>query len=794
MIDELINKAETGYTVAEQKAAYYLQLLISQVQDKSYVPALTKDIHSWKQNHLRTSSLLAYFSKRKKEASPKDYQHYIQWLNFTGKLDAYLERSIAYLYMRDLGKALSSPDTQSRVRQVASKIKKQLTQSPTSENRYIQEPFNMVSLYRKAQQDGVENAFIWLMGKLKTVAEEIPEGLDGVNAQRKLMKIIGGVYMHAIEEMDHQLSADERTNKLNEAIQLGYAYGLTYPFIDDLLDSQVLNEYEKQQYSSLIREAITTRTVPSLAEWPGLNSDILGFIHSELKSAFEYIKAHQNEELGDSFFEQAFVFFQAQEVDRNKQLAKPNYSNEELFVPIILKASASRLIARSVLSALEDSGFEERTFAYGIYNQLADDFTDMFADLEVGAVTPYTYYLTYHQERPDLINPFELYWAVISFLIHQVYHSDSMVCEVILDRAINGLKRFKARHGSQRYQEVMEIFFSGNPSFEHLVQSMVNKAVDVEFFDKLLRDELITILQRESTEQEQFFGKIKTVRARINNMLKIDPIDAEALLEEPIIDAANYSLEGDGKRLRPIMTWVMGIDEYGLNESAIAPLLKSLEYMHTASLVFDDLPAQDNASLRRGRPTLHKVYNPAIAELTGLFLTQKAVEEQSELQGFAAETVLKLIRYSSHTVGDMCRGQAMDLYAKGKSLTLEQLNEMCFYKTGIAFEASLVMPAILAEVDENEIEALKTFARHAGIAFQIKDDLLDIEGEQSLIGKPVGKDVANHASTFVTILGEDGAKKAMWEHYCLAVEALEKVPRNTAFLKHLMNYIVNRDH
>ncbi|NMD72527.1 polyprenyl synthetase family protein [Bacillus sp. DNRA2] len=794
MIDELINKTETGYTVAEQKAAHYLQLLISQVQEKSYVPALTKDIHSWKQNHLRTSSLLSYFSKRKKEASPRDYQHYIQWLNFTGKLDAYLERSIAYLYMRDLGKALSSPDTQLRVRQVASKLKKQLTQSPTSENRYIQEPFNMVSLYRKAQQDGVEKAFIWLMGKLKTVAEEMPEGLDGVNAQRKLMKIIGGVYMHAIEEMDHQLSADERTKKLNEAIQLGYAYGLTYPFIDDLLDSKVLNEYEKQQYSSLIREAIITRTVPSLTEWPGLNPDILGFIHSELKSAFEYIKAHQNEELRDSFFEQAFVFFQAQEVDRNKQLANPNYSNAELYVPIILKSSASRLIARSVLSAPEDSGFEERTFAYGIYNQLADDFTDMFADLEAGAVTPYTYYLTYHQERPDLINPFELYWSVISFLIHQVYQSDSMVCEVILDRAINGLKRFKARHGSGKYHEVMEIFFSGNPSFEHLIQSMVNKAVDVEFFDKLLRDEMITILQRESTEQEQFFEKIKTVRARINHMLKIDPIDAEALLEEPIIDAANYSLEGDGKRLRPIMTWVMGIDEYGLNESAIVPLLKSLEYMHTASLVFDDLPAQDNASFRRGRPTLHKVYNPAIAELTGLFLTQKAVEEQSELQGFAPETVLKLIRYSSHTVGDMCRGQAMDLYAKGKLLTLEQLNEMCFYKTGIAFEASLIMPAILAEVDENEMEALKAFARHAGIAFQIKDDLLDIEGEQSLIGKPVGKDAANHASTFVTILGEDGAKKAMWEHYCLAIEALEKVPRNTAFLKHLMNYIVNRDH
>ena len=250
---------------------------------------------------------------------------------------------------------------------------------------------------------------------------------------------------------------------------------------------------------------------------------------------------------------------------------------------------------------------------------------------------------------------------------------------------------------------------------------------------------------------------------------------------------------GDGKRLRPIMTWVMGVNEYGLNKSSIVPLLRSLEYMHTASLIFDDLPSQDNASTRRGRPTLHQVYNIAIAELTGLFLTQKAIEEQASLDQFDSKTVLNLIQYSSQITEDMCRGQAMDLDSKGKQLTLEQLNMMSFYKTGIAFEASLIMPAILAHAKELEMEALKKFARHAGIAFQIKDDLLDVEGDLNVLGKPIGKDAENNNSTFVSILGADGARKAMWEHYCLAMEALQEVPRNTTFLKHLLNYIVNRD-
>src|SRR5690606_26091858 len=150
-------------------------------------------------------------------------------------------------------------------------------------------------------------------------------------------------------------------------------------------------------------------------------------------------------------------------------------------------------------------------------------------------------------------------------------------------------------------------------------------------------------------------------------------------------------------------------------------------------------------------------------------------------------------RYSSQKAGEICMGQAMDLEARGQLLTLEQLNTICFYKTGIAFEACLVMPAILAQVNETEIAALKKYAYHAGIAFQIKDDLLDSEGEISLLGKPVNQDIENNSSTFVTLLGHDGARRAMWEHYCRAVEALNDIPRNNAFLKHLLHYMVSRD-
>ncbi|WDM20755.1 polyprenyl synthetase family protein [Paenibacillus polymyxa] len=786
-------QAETGYQLAEQKALQYFASLYNQVKDKIYVTSLTEDIHIWKRNHIHSSSWLSFFSRNKRKPDTRDYYRYIQWLSYTGKLDDYLKRSVSYIYMRDLGKALDSADTQTRIQRVIADVKRYLLQ-PTHANRRDQPEFmNLAGVYRWSQKEGIETTVIWLINKLNSVSSHIPEEMDAEHAQRKLIKIIIGVILHVMEEMDEAVLPVERSRRLDEAIRLGYSYGLTYPFIDDLLDSQLLTVQEKEQYSHMIRTALLTGSVPELDDWTGDHMKFIRYIHSELSDAFEYIKAHQRPDTQQTFFEQSYIFFHSQDIDRDKDLKQANYTNEELYIPVILKSASSRLIVRSVISAPEDKGFEQRTFYYGIYNQLADDFADMADDMRDGAVTPYTYYLKYHHQRSDLINPFELYWAVISNLIHNVYDSNAMAREVILDRAINGLKRYKERVGAEKYNEIMGIFASGNPEFNRLIQKMVGKAEDVDFFDKLLRDQMITQLKNDSREKEDFMNTVKTVRDQINNQLKITKPHGIEAMKEQLIDAANYSLEGDGKRIRPILTWVMGVNEYGLDASAIVPLLRSLEYMHTASLIFDDLPSQDNASTRRGRQTLHQVHNSATAELTGLYLIQKAIGEQSSLSQFNAETVLALIQYSARKAEDMCMGQAMDLDSKGKALTLEQLNMMCFYKTGVAFEACLVMPAMLAQAEEPEIAALQKFTYHMGIAFQIKDDLLDVEGDTLLLGKPVGQDSDNNNSNFVSILGYEGASTEMWEHYCLAMEALKEVPRNIAFLKHLMNYIVNRD-
>ncbi|MBO0992065.1 polyprenyl synthetase family protein [Bacillus sp. SD088] len=792
MNDHLRKDSDTGYLHAQQKAADYFNILNEQVSHYSYIPVLTEDFHLWKKDHLPRFSISPFFMGWKKNPERHDYHQYIGWMNRTGKLDDYLDRSISYIFMRDLGKALDSPNIQHRVQRSIKRLKRQLILPDITVQE--EEIFSMAGLYRFAQKEGLESTLIWVMEKLKKVSSKIPAGMDATEAQRKLIKIITGVVMQVIEEMEDEVLLEERTERLEKAIRLGYSYGLTYPFIDDLLDAKILSPNEERQYSELIRTTLITGVVPDLGEWIGKNKELIEYIHSELREAFLYIRDHQEADTRDTFLGQSYVFFKAQEVDRTKDLSYGHYTNEELYIPVIVKAASSRLIVRSIIRAAEDEGIDSRTFYYGIYNQLADDFADMFEDMKQGGVTPYTYYLKYHDKRPDLVNPFEMYWAVISYLIHELYGSDQKTCEVILDRAINGLQRYKVRIGAEKYKEVMDIFAAGIPEFNELIQYMVKNAKDVDFFDKLLRDHMIADLQQEKREQEEFIATVKSVRHQMNDNLLITEDEQDSAIKESIVEACNYSLQGDGKRLRSIMTWVMAVNEYGLDQTAIMPLLKSLEYMHTASLIFDDLPSQDNASIRRGRQTVHEVYNHAIGELSGLFLTQKAVEEQTSLEGFDPQTVLRLIGYSAKMTTEMCKGQAMDLDTKGQELTLEELRTICFYKTGIAFEASLIMPAILAGKEEEGMAALKKFAYHAGLAFQIKDDLLDVEGDSAILGKPLLKDAENNRSTFVSVLGIDEAKKAMWDHYSFAIESLQKFPQQTTFLKHLMNYIVNREY
>lgn len=763
------------FHIKQKQAREYFQTLQAQIQQDNFASILIETLHEYQQAKKKNWINIDNWKQQPSKL-------FISQLAKTGQLDSYLHRSISYIYFRDLGRDITSEAMQKRIAVVTEGVKNYLN------NKEQQVPFHITELYQMAEKESLEEAFFWVSDKLKYVSAILPDGLDKNEAKRKIMKIIAGVVMHEFEELDGELSKKLRRKLLDQAVRTGFYYGLTYPLIDDVLDADMLTAAEKKSFAYFIRQTLLTGEVLPVkaTDWQDKHWEFISAVYKELSEAFHYLKSCQPEENRQIFLENAYLFFEAQELDRQKRLDNNSYTNEELYTSVILKSASSRLIIRSFKPFSEVENIEANMFHYGMYNQLADDLADLDEDLVNSNVTPYTYFVTYGNQNTGLINPFAMYWSVIYYFIHQLYPGKSEIRDIILDRAINGLKRLKARLGKERYQAFREQF-SFDTDFDKALEKVVNRSQNVAFFDKWIRDQFLDTLKQNQQIKKQFVSKMKDIKEQLEEHLTFE--SKENALEE----AANYSLSGNAKRLRPIMTWVMAREGLQLPDNLILPLAKSVEFMHTASLIFDDLPSQDNASARRGKQTLHERYNHATAELTGLWLTQRAVEEQSVMKHQDPNRLLELIAYSTRTTQNMCKGQFFDLHAKGKQLTLDELRELSVNKTGLGFEAALMMPLIIAGESDERKQAVKDLAYHAGIAFQIKDDLLDISGDANLLGKQPGQDQRNNSSTFVSILGKEEAQKEMWKHYLTAREELTKLPE-IPFFYQLLDYLVLREH
>ena len=239
-------------------------------------------------------------------------------------------------------------------------------------------------------------------------------------------------------------------------------------------------------------------------------------------------------------------------------------------------------------------------------------------------------------------------------------------------------------------------------------------------------------------------------------------------------DAMRYSLLAGGKRLRPLLV-IAAADAVARRTRAPAldlalPAACAVEFIHTYSLIHDDLPAMDNDSLRRGRPTLHTVYGDGIAILAGDALQAEAFalmarEPVTEDPLVVARKLaaLRMVASAAGAVG-MVGGQAVDLQAAGQvegqrvTLTAESLRSMHLAKTGALIRASALSGAIMAGADAQQLDAVERWATEIGLAFQIVDDILDVEGDAAALGKTAGKDAASDKPTYTSLFGLDGAK------------------------------------
>ncbi|WP_200792876.1 polyprenyl synthetase family protein [Bacillus massilinigeriensis] len=294
----------------------------------------------------------------------------------------------------------------------------------------------------------------------------------------------------------------------------------------------------------------------------------------------------------------------------------------------------------------------------------------------------------------------------------------------------------------------------------------------------------------DSKRCDQFINEYKQlVEQYISEQVK--KIAAPAILKESM----QYSLEAGGKRIRPLLLFAT-LDAFGKSPAIGLETAGAIEMVHTYSLIHDDLPSMDNDALRRGKPTNHIIFGDATAILAGDALLTYSFRLITDIPEdvASAEIKLSLIAGLSNAAGaeGMVGGQTADMQGEGKSLSLEELKYIHLNKTGRLLEYSVLAGAAIAQADSETKRQLSTFAQHLGLAFQIRDDILDLEGTEEQIGKPVGSDKNNKKSTYPSLLTMEGAKKALEEQIGKAKAALGSTNLQTELLSEITELIGNR--
>ena len=285
--------------------------------------------------------------------------------------------------------------------------------------------------------------------------------------------------------------------------------------------------------------------------------------------------------------------------------------------------------------------------------------------------------------------------------------------------------------------------------------------------------------------------RIKQLKELVDNYLS-NYFKDKGSYNSLIYDAASYSLNVGGKRIRPIL-FMLVYFMYKGEDKEIIDMAAAIEMIHTYSLIHDDLPCMDNDDLRRGKPTNHQVYGENIAVLAGDALLNEAMillMDFSIKHGKDALVAAREIAYAAGADG-MIGGQVVDIINEGKRISKEELNYMHLKKTGELIRSSIVAGAILAEADKSEIDLLNKFGMNLGLAFQIKDDILDVTGDVEKLGKNTLADV--NKSNFITMYGLEECKVMCEDLTAECITILDKISVNTDILKELTIELLKRD-
>lgn len=290
---------------------------------------------------------------------------------------------------------------------------------------------------------------------------------------------------------------------------------------------------------------------------------------------------------------------------------------------------------------------------------------------------------------------------------------------------------------------------------------------------------------------------IKTNQIRAENSLN-QRLPSADILPKKLHQSMRYAVLNGGKRMRPLLTYCVG-KALDINLDTLDGIASAIELIHVYSLIHDDLPSMDNDDLRRGKPTCHIAFDEATAILAGDALQALAFQILANDPTITTTTekrlqMINLLAKCSGSRG-MAGGQAIDLCASNKNISLPELENMHIHKTGALIRASVGIATLAGDnIEPDKIKKLDNYAKCVGLSFQIRDDVLDQTSDTSILGKTQGKDQSNNKPTYITLLGLDNANKKAKELHLLALDNLVDFGKKANLLRNLSLYIIQRKH
>jgi geranylgeranyl pyrophosphate synthase len=625
----------------------------------------------------------------------------------------------------------------------------------------------------------------WLTERLDGLHRRLPEAVVRAGSMGKVVRAMAAVLVIGAYDT---LGADPARvrDRLARIVPGAYAYGAAYAIVDDTLHDlprDLLPEADRRRYGDLLLRALGTGRPVAGADVPDHPlAEELADLHALLLETYPFDDYRH-------LYHAAESMYLAQDRDAARTVGAAGSTGlTALYPDMFIKAGMSRVIANILAGRELDDRFYARCVNTILVSQLRDDLIDRAEDGRGGRLTPFTF----PAERADADPLYDLF-AYNAYVVSELFDGDPVAADAL---AAYGAARLAAHLSTDRSRaDDLLRSYGGSPEIARFVRAAAGLPARAlrrsEAADQRLRRQVAGILSRRDPTAVDCRTFVSDRLPYINDVLaRLCPPTEVGELGEVVA----YAMAGAGKRLRPALTLMLA-DGFGVDWTSVEPVLAASELFHTASLIFDDLPAQDDATVRRGRRATHVVFGEGAAQLAALSMISSGFGLLAGLgRHFPPGRVTDVIAYVGTVLGPdrLCRGQHLDLrMGRGEAPAGgPEILRMYDLKTSTAIEAALVPLAMVLDRPRDEIALLERYAHHAGIVFQLRDDVLDATSSTEVLGKDAGNDAAK--INIVRAYGLPEANRLVQAHLAAAVDCCERLPFDAALLAGMVGHFAAR--